>query len=486
MVIFVAMKTFGIILAFIMMSLPLSGAQPKREFRGAWLHTVFQDGYLKRTTEQNKAYLRSQLDALHAAGVNAVIFQVRPQADAFYPSKLEPWSRFITVGGKAPSPVWDPLQFMIDEAHARGMELHAWLNPYRVTSSRNQTLPSGHIALRHPERVVKYDGKLFFDPGLPENRDWIAGVVADIVDRYDVDGIHFDDYFYPYPVKGARFDDSRSFARYGKGLARADWRRRNVDMLIERIHGEIAARKPWVVFGVSPFGIWRNRANDPAGSESSGLQNYDDLYADVVKWAREGWIDYQMPQLYWRLDNKTAPSRKLASWWADNACGRHVFFGQDVARTLGEDFSELYEKVSISRRLEPVGGCCWWPGYDVTANRAGIADSLASVYHAAPALVPPYPWISGKRPAPVGSLRVGGDRLIWKAPALKGSPDDAVKFVVYRFAPGVKPDVSDQRGAVGVTWSPEWPLSQPGTYVVTALSRVNQESAPSAPLTVSL
>ena len=202
------MKKIILIIIFVLSCLQLGLAQnPKREFRGAWLHTVFQDQYKRQNTQQNKAYLRRQLDNLKAAGCNAVIFQVRPQSDAFYPSDLEPWSRFITDGGKAPVPAWDPLQFMIDEAHARGMELHAWLNPYRVTSSVKQVLPKNHIYHKHPEWFVKYDGKIYFDPALPQSRRFITDVVMDIVKRYDVDGIHFDDYFYPYPVKGKEFPD---------------------------------------------------------------------------------------------------------------------------------------------------------------------------------------------------------------------------------------------------------------------------------------
>ncbi|MDE6468689.1 MAG: family 10 glycosylhydrolase, partial [Muribaculaceae bacterium] len=288
-----------------------AAASPKREFRGAWLHTVFQAQYKRNTTEQNKRYLATQLDSLKAAGVNAVIFQVRPQADAFYDSKIEPWSIYLTDGGKAPVPFWDPLEFMVEEAHRRGMELHAWLNPYRVTSNRKQKtlLPAGHIYRKHPERFVEYGGKLYFDPGLPENREFICKVVDDIVSRYDIDGIHFDDYFYPYPIKGVQFPDDKSFAKYGVGAQRADWRRRNVDLLIEEVNSRIKTLKPWVRFGVSPFGIYRNKKTDPRGSDTNGLENYDALYADVLLWQKNGWTDYLIPQLYWELEHKPASYR---------------------------------------------------------------------------------------------------------------------------------------------------------------------------------
>ena len=464
---------------------------PKREFRGAWLHTVFQDHYLKRTTAQNQAYLREQLDKLQAAGVNAVVFQVRPQADSFYASKLEPWSRFLTNGGAAPSPAWDPLEFIIGEAHARGMELHAWLNPYRVTSSKKQTLPKGHIYHQHPEWFVRYDGKLYFDPGIPESRSFITAVVMDIVERYDVDGIHFDDYFYPYPVKGVEFPDSKSFAKYGKGMKRDDWRRKNVDMLIEGLHEKISTTKPWVVFGISPFGIWRNKKSDPRGSDTNGLQNYDALYADVLLWAEKGWIDYLMPQLYWDLEHKLASYLTLVEWWNNNACGRHLFVGQDVAVTMkkpdigdSNENSQLRHKINLTREAENIQGNCWWPGYSITDNTGGVADSLTIDLQATVAVPPAYSWISQKRPASVKGLSHKDGKLTWDAPHIKKSPDDAVKFVVYRFEPGDEIDLENSEAIEGVTWRNEFTAEDPGIYVVTALSRVNQESEPSKTIKV--
>ncbi|MDO4319181.1 MAG: family 10 glycosylhydrolase [Bacteroidales bacterium] len=480
------MKLINTIISVVAICVGLSATaeNPKREFRGAWMHTVFQDGYLKRSTDENKQYLRDQLDRLKSAGVNAVIFQVRPQADAFYPSPLEPWSRFLTDNGKAPIPAWDPLQFMIDESHARGMELHAWLNPYRVTSSKNQTLPQGHVYHKHPEWFVRFDGKIYFDPGLHESRDFITAVVRDIVTRYDVDGIHFDDYFYPYPVKGLKFQDAKSYSKYGKGMELAEWRRKNVDKLIEQVHAVIAATKPWVVFGISPFGIWRNKTSDPTGSDTRGLQNYDDLYADVLLWAREGWIDYQLPQLYWELENKSAPYLSLIDWWAANSHGRHMFIGQDVNRTMTAD--ELTRKVDLTRRAETITGNCWWPAYSVTSNVGGIADSLACNYQSTVALVPDYPWISDKAPKSVSGLRVSAGKLQWRAPEPKGESDDAVKYVIYRFDEGEKIDLTKSTSVVAVTWNKSWKVSRPGIYIVTALSRVNRESAPSEPIKVKL
>jgi uncharacterized lipoprotein YddW (UPF0748 family) len=467
---------------------------PKREFRGAWLHTVYQPQYAQKSTLELKKYLADQLDKLHAAGVNAVLFQVRPSADAFYDSKLEPWSHFLTKGGKAPAPYWDPLQYMIDEAHKRGMELHAWLNPYRVTTSSTQKLPASHIYHKEPNRFVTFAGdkKMYFDPGLPENRTFIEDVVADIVSRYDVDGIHFDDYFYPYPVKGYDFPDDASFKRYGNGMKRADWRRHNVDLLIEGVHKRIVAIKPWVRFGISPFGIWRNQRTDPRGSETKGLQNYDDLYADVLPWAQKGWVDYLLPQLYWELEHKSASYLVLVDWWNRNAGGRHMYIGQDVERTMkaadiapSTQLSQLRHKVELTRNADNIQGNCWWPGYSVTANFGGVADSLKSDLQSTPALVPEYPWISTEHPAKVEDVKVSDGTLRWAAPKQHGKTVDVVRYVVYRFDVKTKrPDFDSSEHIVAVVGTNSFEVKHPGKYYVTALNRANVESPPSDPVTV--
>ncbi len=465
-------------------ALGVSAESPKQEFRGAWLHTVYQGQYKKQTTAQNQAYLRNLLDSLQLTGVNAVIFQVRPQADAFYDSKLEPWSRFLTDDGAKPKPYWDPLQFMVEECHKRGMELHAWLNPYRVTTNAKQTLPKGHIYHKHPERFVRYDGKLYFNPGLPENREFIGKVVEDIVSRYDIDAIHFDDYFYPYPAKGKDFDDAAAFAKYGKGMARDDWRRHNVDLLIEELNTRIKKLKPWVRFGISPFGIWRNKTSDPRGSDTNGLQNYDALYADVLLWEEKGWIDYLLPQLYWELDHKAASSRILADWWNENSGhNRHLYIGQDVERCMSK--GELGEKVEISRSRQNVAGNCWWPGYSVTRNSGGVADSLASDLQKDIALVPPSFWLSSTTPAAPTKVSVEpGGVIAWQAPAPQGKIGDVTRFVIYRFDSPENIDVKDASAIIAVVPDMSFKTTEPGTYVVSALDRVNNESEPSVPVLI--
>lgn len=473
---------------------------PKREFRGAWLHVIGQTQWQNKSTAEAKKYIDDQFQKLLDAGCNAVIFQVRPTADAMYKSEIEPWTSWLTgTRGKAPVPEWDPMEYAIERAHERGMEFHAWLNPYRVTSTPKEILPADHLSKREPHRFVKFNGQTFFDPAYKENRDYICEVVRDIVSRYDVDAIHIDDYFYPYPVNGKRFNgDNESYARFGNGMDRNQWRRDNVDMLIQDLSATIKGEKPWVRFGVSPFGIWRNRSNDPRGSESSGLQNYDDLYADVLLWAKNGWIDYLVPQLYWTLDMKAAPSRGLAKWWNDNTHGVDLYIGQDVQRTMNNsdpdtgDKNELATKVRISRELPNVKGNVWWHGYWVTSNMNGVADSLALKHQSTIALPPAY---GRQRLCPESVEDVGLTRqdgkvyLTWTAPAPGGQEKetDAIRFVVYQFFPGEKVDIEDSQAIIALTPATSLLLGDSDdssvkgcTFVVTSLDRMNRESDPVA------
>ena len=257
------------LLTFLLLSLQ---AQPKREFRGAWIQAV-NGQWVGMSTQQMQQTLRYQLNALQQMGANAIIFQVRPECDALYQSTIEPWSRFLTgQQGKAPNPYWDPLQWMIDECHARGMELHAWINPYRAKTKTTNVLSTTHISQTHPERVFPYDGLLVLNPGLQENRDYICSVVADIVKRYDVDGIHYDDYFYPYPAAGQTINDDAAYRANPNGISdRGDWRRHQVNLFVKQLYETVHDLKPWVKVGVSPFGIYRNKKNDPNGSQTNGL-----------------------------------------------------------------------------------------------------------------------------------------------------------------------------------------------------------------------
>ena len=313
---------------------PMQAAQ-KREFRGAWIQCV-NGQFTGMSTAKMQQTLAYQLDELYKDGVNAIIFQVRPECDALYASDIEPWSRFLTgQQGKAPNPYWDPLQWMIEQCHQRGMELHAWINPYRAKTKGTTRLAANHVGTQHPERCFTYDDMLILDPGLPENRDYICKVALDIVKRYDVDGIHMDDYFYPYPVAGVPIPDNQTYQQYGHGMTnRGDWRRNNVNLFIKQFYKTVHKAKPWVKVGISPFGIYRNRKNSNIGSNTSGMQNYDDLYADVLLWVNEGWLDYSVPQIYWEIGNKAADYDTLIRWWSQYASKRPLFIGEDVERTV--------------------------------------------------------------------------------------------------------------------------------------------------------
>lgn len=486
------MKHLLINLVIAMLCIPCTvlAANPKREFRGAWIHTVGQGQYAKQSTEENKAYLIDILDKLKAAGVNAIVFQVRPSADAFYESSLEPWSRFLSgKAGVAPSPEWDPLQFMIEQSHARGMELHAWLNPYRVTTSPKEVLPENHIYYKHPERFVKFDGKMYFNPGLPENREFIEKVVRDIVNRYDVDAIHMDDYFYPYPKQGEEFPDAAAYKKYGNGLSIGDWRRENVNLLIEGLHEVIAETKPWVRLGISPFGVWRNKSEDPTGSDTKALTNYDGLYADVTLWTAKGWVDYMLPQLYWELEHPRASSEILAYWWDKNANGRHMYFGQDVMKTMSKhdlapssNPTQLDHKISLSRSLPNVQGNCWWPGYSIVKNYLGVADSLANNQQSTIAIVPSYPWIDNVAPEAVKNVKVENGKVSWNRVDTDDKMQIQRSFVVYYFEEGKAIDLDDSKAIMAITYDTEYSLPKhlgKGVIAVTALDAVNNESVPS-------
>ena len=467
---------------------------PKREFRGAWIQVVNKQ-FMGMSTGQIKQALIAQLNSLQGAGINAIIFQVRPEADALYASALEPWSRFLTgVQGQAPAPYWDPMQFMIDECHKRGMEFHAWINPYRVKTSLKSQLASGHVATIHPEWFLTYGDQLYFDPALPESRRHICMVITDIVSRYDVDAIHMDDYFYPYPIAGKDFPDDASFARYGKGFSsKADWRRENVNRLIRQIHDTLRELKPWVKFGVSPFGIYRNESSDPLGSKTRGLQNYDDLYADVLLWAREGWIDYNIPQLYWQIGHPAADYETLVHWWAIHGENRPLFIGQSVENTVKNadperpNVNQLPRKMALQRAYQSIGGSCQWYAAAVVNNIGRYRDALVAEYHKYPALPPVFDFIDDEAPRKVRRVKAvwteDGYLLFWTAPKYKDEMNRAVQYVIYRFGRKEKVDLDDPSHIVGVTRNTFYPLPyQDGKnkyrYVVTALDRLQNESKP--------
>lgn len=467
-------------------------AYPKREFRAAWIQSV-NGQFRGMPTEKLKQNLIGQLNSLQKAGINAIIFQVRPEADALYASRLEPWSRFLTgVQGKAPEPYWDPMQFMIDECHKRGMEFHAWINPYRTKTTLKSELAPNHVYNIHPEWFVTYGDQLYFDPALPESRRHICMVVSDIVSRYDVDAIHMDDYFYPYPIKGKDFPDDASFARFGGGFSnKGDWRRSNVNVLIKKLHETIREIKPWVKFGVSPFGIYRNESSDPLGSKTKGLQNYDDLYADVLLWAREGWIDYNIPQIYWHIGHPVADYETLVKWWARNTENRPLFIGQSVMNTVqnadpkNPSINQFPRKMALQRAYQTIGGSCQWPASAVVENAGKYRDALIAEYHKYPALPPVFDFMDNEAPAKVRKMKPvwteDGYILFWTAPKYKEEMNRAVQYVVYRFNDKEKVNIDDPSHIVAITRDNFYKLPYEDgktkyRYVVTALDRLHNES----------
>lgn len=467
-------------------------AYPKREFRAAWIQSV-NGQFRGMPTEKLKQNLIGQLNSLQKAGINAIIFQVRPEADALYASRLEPWSRFLTgVQGKAPEPYWDPMQFMIDECHKRGMEFHAWINPYRTKTTLKSELAPNHVYNIHPEWFVTYGDQLYFDPALPESSRHICMVVSDIVSRYDVDAIHMDDYFYPYPIKGKDFPDDASFARFGGGFSnKGDWRRSNVNVLIKKLHETIREIKPWVKFGVSPFGIYRNESSDPLGSKTKGLQNYDDLYADVLLWAREGWIDYNIPQIYWHIGHPVADYETLVKWWARNTENRPLFIGQSVMNTVqnadpkNPSINQLPRKMALQRAYQTIGGSCQWPASAVVENAGKYRDALIAEYHKYPALPPVFDFMDNEAPAKVRKMKPvwteDGYILFWTAPKYKEEMNRAVQYVVYRFNDKEKVNIDDPSHIVAITRDNFYKLPYEDgktkyRYVVTALDRLHNES----------
>lgn len=466
---------------------------PKREFRGAWIQCV--NGQFERIgTAKMQQTLTYQLDELQKDGVNAIIFQVRPECDALYQSSLEPWSKFLTgEQGVAPVPYWDPLQWMIEQCHKRGMELHAWINPYRAKTKNTKRLAQNHIAVTHPERVFSYDGLFILNPGIPENRDYICRVTEDILRRYDVDGLHIDDYFYPYPAPGQNIPDEKEFRMYNNGFSNIrDWRRNNVDLFIKQLGETIHRVKPWVKFGVSPFGIYRNAKSDlKIGSKTNGLQNYDDLYADVLKWVNNGWIDYCVPQLYWEIGHKAADYHELIHWWNRHAGNRPLFIGEDIERTVkhadpnNPESHQQNVKMSLHDQLPNVNGFVLWYAKTAVDNIGNYGMNLRNYYWRYPALHPSMPFLdnhSPKKPRKVKPVWTSdGLVLFWQAPKSKHWYDEAVKYVVYRFEKNEKINLDDATKIIAVTPSTMLRLNyQDGktkfVYVVTALNRLSNES----------
>ncbi|MFJ6757917.1 glycoside hydrolase family 10 protein [Streptomyces sp. NPDC091273] len=381
-----------------------SGPSPRAaaaDFRGMWIASVSNVDWPSRSglsAGRQRTELLRLLDTAVARRLNAVILQVRPAADALWPSKLEPWSQWLT-GEQGVDPGWDPLGTAVAEAHARGLELHAWFNPYRVANHTDpDRLAASHPARRKPDWTVEYGGKLYYNPGLPEVRRFVQDAMFDAITRYPVDAVHWDDYFYPYPADGEYFDDDEAYEEHGGAFAsRAAWRRHNTDTLVQEMSARLRALRPAVRFGISPFAVWRNSDRDPLGSPTrAGLGTYDDLYADTRKWVREGWIDYIVPQAYWHIGHPTADYADIVPWWARTVAGTGVdlYVGEalyrcdaDSTTAAWRDPGELSKHVRLAAGHPEVRGHVYFSAKQVAADPNGaMARVVADHYGSA---VPP-------------------------------------------------------------------------------------------------
>lgn len=367
----------------------------RRELRGMWMATIENLDWPSEpglSAAAQQAELIAYLDHAVERRLNAVILQVRPSADALWPSPYEPWAQCLTgVQGKDPG--WDPLGTAVREAHSRGLELHAWFNPYRVANHTDPSrLAATHPARLHPDWVLPYGGKLYYNPGLPEVRGFVQDAMLDAVRRYDIDAVHWDDYFYPYPVAGQTFADGDTYAKYGAGFPdKAAWRRANTDKLVHETAERIKAVKPAVRFGISPFGVWRNASADPLGSRTAaGVQTYDDLYADTRGWIKKGWIDYICPQLYWNIGFAAADYAELVPWWNDvvRGTGVDLFVGEalykagDPAQPAAwQDPAELSRHIDFAAGYDQVRGHAYFSGRSVVADRIGAMSRVVADHY---------------------------------------------------------------------------------------------------------
>ena len=475
----------------------LFAAAPKREFRGAWIQAVNHQ-FEAIPTAELKRTLISQLDSLEKARINTILFQIRVEGDALYKSEIEPWSKYLTgKQGQAPDEDWDPLQFMIDECHKRGMELHAWINPFRAQTASTKDLSPMHQISQHPDRFIKYGSLVLFNPAIQENCDHICKVAADITRRYDIDGFHMDDYFYPYPDGNLKFNDDAWFKADNRGFTdKADWRRDNVNRFVEQIRDTIKTIKPWVRFGISPFGIYRN--SSPSyhnGSLTNGLENYSGLYADILYWIEKGWMDYCIPQVYWNTGHKTADYSVLTKWWSENAGNCVMVIGQDVDRTItGTDpgnrsMHQQRHKLNLERIMPGLQGNCFWYAKAVVDNVGNYRTILTEEYHQYPALQPVAPTMSQDAPGKVRKVMcletTDGPVLFWTPSKYNKKKifEKPVKYVIYRFNKDEQINIEDPSRIITITDRlfinlPYKDGTTEYVYVVTALNRLQVESAP--------
>ncbi|WP_117885519.1 glycoside hydrolase family 10 protein [Aureibaculum luteum] len=469
------------------------------EFRGVWVATVNNIDWPSKKNlnpTKQKAELIKLLDQFKDLNFNAIIFQIRPTADAFYNSSYEPWSAYLTDSiNSPPKPYYDPLAFAIAETHKRGMEFHAWLNPYRVLINyKNTTTKPLALLKEKPDWFLNYGETTYFNPGVPEVRTYTNKVVAEIVQNYDVDAIHFDDYFYPYKIANEVFPDADAFKNFGGKFYPNqidNWRRDNVNTIIEELHTTIKSIKPWVQFGISPFGVWRNKADDPTGSNTdAGQTNYDHLYADVLLWTKKGWLDYILPQIYWQIGHDKADYKTIAEWWIKNNYNTNLYIGQAMYRLGGKtdeawkqkNKTEIEKQLDLNRSLPTIKGSTYFSAKSFNKNAFGINKILKENYYQHPTLPPLTNNKASFFPAPVSHIKltkIKGRKyqLSWKK-LPENTAKEAVKFLVYKFERDEAMAINNPSKIIALTGETHINLNKRDlkkrtTFVVVPVSRNN-------------
>ena len=504
------MKLFPLLCVFLLCNIGhyAQSPSPLKEVRAVWVASVTNIDWptsKNLTPAQQRSEFITLLDRHKQNGINTIIAQIRPTCDAFYISSIEPWSEWLTgTQGTPPNPLYDPLTFMIEEAHKRGMELHAWVNPYRAVLNKNtSSVHSSHVSKRKPQWVKEYGVYKWLDPGNPEVMDYVTSVIMDVVRRYDIDGIHFDDYFYPYPQTNVTFEDDSTFILYPRGFTnKDDWRRNNVNMLVKMVHDSIKSVKKHVKFGISPFGIWRNQSTDPNGSATSGFQSYDQVFADSRKWIQEGWVDYINPQIYWNIGFPPARFEVLTPWWNNNAYERQVFVGHAAYKigngsqdTTWLNPTQMGNQIRLIRTYENVKGSVFFSSKSITNNLLGVQDSLRNDLYKYPSLIPPMPWLDSvpSLPPVPGEFTVTplSVRVTWSHPPAASDGDLPFRYILYKYTGTAHPDsiANYQRKAEDIvaiirkeatsyTHATVIDSANPFIYLITSADRLWNESAP--------
>nr|WKN40396.1 family 10 glycosylhydrolase [Tunicatimonas sp. TK19036] len=501
---------FLLILGFSHISSPTLSQNypPKREFRGVWVASVNNTDWPSSpglTSEEQQQEFSDLLTFQKANGMNAVIVQIRPNADALYRSSYEPWSRWLTgKEGKAPDPEYDPLEFMITECRRQQMEFHAWINPFRaIYNNQEGDISDEHVFFQHPDWVIPYGEHSYFDPGLPEVREYVLKIVMDVVNRYDIDGLHFDNSFYPSQIDSVAFLDDLSFTRYGENFdTLSDWRRNNINQFIQAVHDSIEAVKPQVRLGVSPSGVWRNQAKDPQGSDTQTSQtSYDDFYVDVLTWLKNGWIDYVAPQLYFSIGSEQADYRILLDWWVKNTYGKELYIGHAAYKiglpedSLWNDPWQITDQIELNRQSFQVDGSIFFSASSFLENPLSINSRLGGDIYQYPALVPSMAWNRMEVPDPPQSVSIARNKnqvlLQWQ----HNAHQNVRYYVVYGAEGEEAPNISDPTTIIAKTYFPNLTFMEgsvkgvfrkPHTFVVTAVNRNHDESLVSEPVQVQL